>query len=262
MKSIVLCEGPDDLWFISYYLHKVDGWVNTKAESLWRNYRIPQDNIHRKVSYMKKEDNGVAVWSVGGKDSFSEPLHIIIDKFVKEIPSSSLESIVIVRDRDNDNEKTILDNIAKNIKDGLHLQNRISTTCSFECPNGEKTSTKITPVIIPFSEDGAIETLLMNAIKGKTQSGTSIFEAAQEYVSLLENQEEVRENYLKNNRLILKAKYSSMIAITNPDHSTGLFKDMMLSTPWEKSPYVQEHFNVILKAITPNNKLSNTSKNL
>lgn len=255
MKSIILCEGADDLWFISYYLYKIDGWSIKNAESLWKEYKIPGNGIHRKVSYMRKNNNGVAIWSVGGKDSFKEPLHITIDKFVKEIPSVALDSIVVVRDRDNDNENDILNSMAKNIKDGLLLRNGISTMCHIECSNGETASTKITPVIIPFKEEGAIETLLMNAVREETKSGEIIYETAQKYVSLLENHQEVKDYHLKNSRLILKAKYSSMIAITNPDHSTGLFQDMMLSTPWEKSTYVQKHFNVILKAITPSSEV-------
>ncbi|SHK51492.1 Protein of unknown function [Selenomonas ruminantium] len=260
MKSVILCEGQDDLWFISYFLHKIDGWMMDNGKSLWTSYKIPENKSGRKVIYMKKDNDGVAIWSVGGKDSFAEPLHIIIDKFVKEIPSASPESVVIVRDRDNDDEKEILAGMAENIIDGLSLQNNTSTMCNIECPNGEIASTKITPVIFPFYEQGAIETLLMNAVKEKNESGKIIYEEAQKYVSLLENNDDVRKNYLKSTRLVLKAKYSSMIAITNPDHSTGLFKDMMLSTPWEKSAYVQKHFNVILKAITPLKAHANITK--
>ena len=251
MNSIILCEGQDDLWFISYFLHKTDGWImDNNYKSLWTNYKIPQNKASRKVVYMKKDNNGVAIWSVGGKNSFAEPLHIIIEKFVKEIPSKALDSILVVRDRDNDNETEILAGMAKIIKDGLSLKNKITTICDIECSNGEIAHTQITPVIFPFDEDGAIETLLMNAVKEKSEGGKIIYKEAQKYVSFLENNDDVRENYLKNARLILKAKYSSMIAITNPDHSTGLFMDMMLATPWEKSAYVQEHFNVIIKSIT------------
>ena len=56
--------------------------------------------------------------------------------------------------------------------------------------------------------------------------------------------------YLASRRLILKAKYSAVIAVTNPDHSTGLFQDMVMACPWEKSPHVQEHFDVITRAVT------------
>lgn len=34
MRSVIVCEGRDDLWFISYYLHKVLGWDKCDA-SLW-----------------------------------------------------------------------------------------------------------------------------------------------------------------------------------------------------------------------------------
>ncbi len=167
MKSIILCEGQDDLWFISYFLHKTDGWIMDNNKSLWKNYKIPQNKASRKVAYMKKDNNGVAIWSVGGKDSFAEPLHI------------------------NDDENEILAGIAESIKDDLSLKNKIPTTCDIECSNGEIAHTQITPVIFPFYEAGAIETLLMNAVKEQNEGGSIIYEEAQKYVSFLENNDEI-----------------------------------------------------------------------
>ena len=34
MRSVIVCEGRDDLWFISYYLHKALKWDECDA-SLW-----------------------------------------------------------------------------------------------------------------------------------------------------------------------------------------------------------------------------------
>ena len=112
---------------------------------------------------------------------------------------------------------------------------------------------KITPVIIPFSEEGAIETLLMNAIQEKSEAGKIIVSEAKKYISTLQANSTVTAEYLNHNRLILKSKYSATIAATNPDHSTGLFQDLVMTCPWEKSTYVSTHLDVVAEAITSAN---------
>lgn len=59
MKSVVLCEGPDDLWFIGYYLNKVGGWE--KCNSPWENYTIPILHNGQKVIFLKNRTDTVAV---------------------------------------------------------------------------------------------------------------------------------------------------------------------------------------------------------
>ncbi len=252
MKSIVLCEGPDDLWFILYYLYKVAGWSNKgNPQKLWKSFRIKEIDSHQQVQYLQKDGNGVAVWSVGGKDCFQKPIEEIIDTFVKEIPSDAISSIVVVRDRDHDELEDVLHTVETWFPGLGSLKNKESSRYTVIAEDGEEVSTKVTPVIIPFEEPGAIETLLMNAIKEKAECGVCVTQSASEYISSLLEKEDVCKAYFSHERLILKAKYAAMIAVTNPDHSTGLFQDMVLSCPWETSPYVQEHFGIILNAISP-----------
>ena len=111
-------------------------------------------------------------------------------------------------------------------------------------------STGVTPVIIPFSEQGAIETILKTAIREEGEEEALIVNSAEKYISDLVSSGKVGIKYLSGSRLILKAKYSAVIAATNPDHSTGLFQDMVMACPWEKSPHVKEHFDVVLNAVT------------
>lgn len=49
MKSVVLCEGQDDLWFIGYYLHKVGNWM--QCECPWKNYTIALKPGKQKVIF-------------------------------------------------------------------------------------------------------------------------------------------------------------------------------------------------------------------
>ena len=103
MKSVVLCEGPDDLWFIAYYLYKCAGWDRCRQpKEMWRNYEIGLLNPKQQVEYLQKGNDGTAIWAVGGKDNFQRPISTLFDKFISNFPFDPIESIVIVRDRDND----------------------------------------------------------------------------------------------------------------------------------------------------------------
>ena len=250
MKSVILCEGKDDVWFIAYYLYKTAGW--DKCDLPWKNYNIVPLNRKQEVIHLAKESDSVAIWCVGGKDSFEKSISTIFEKFIQTFPFDPIDALVIVRDRDNDTIDDALSQIQKwfpNIE--LEVENKKVSPWNKEI-DGYDVSLKIVPIVIPFSEEGAIETLLMASVREQGPEGEIVVQDAKKYIECLLEKPEIGVNYLSHERLILKAKYAAVIAVTNPGHSTGLFQDMVMACPWEKSKYVKEHFDVILKAISSN----------
>lgn len=108
--------------------------------------------------------------------------------------------------------------------------------------------TTILPVLIPFDESGAIETLLLKSIEDSGKEGAYVAQSARSYIDSAKDN--VFPRYLNKQRLFTKAKYSAAIAITNPDHSTGTFKDFMLSTPWDESASIKDHMKKVVQLIT------------
>ncbi|MDE7261296.1 MAG: hypothetical protein K2N78_04430 [Oscillospiraceae bacterium] len=247
MKSVILCEGRDDLWFIAYYLHKTADWTTRKDG--WRNYTVAPLSSRQAVQYLKKGGDSAAVWCVGGKDSFQGAVSTIFEKFIADYPFDPIDSVVIVRDRDNDPEERILSGMRDWIPGNPVLRNKAPSAWTREI-EGSAVSVKITPVVIPFSEEGAIETLLMEAVRERGREEEIIVQGANAYIDGLRENPEAGIRYLSHERLVLKARYAAVIAATNPDHSTGLFQDMVMSCPWEESAYVKEHFDVIAAAVS------------
>ena len=234
MKSVVLCEGRDDLWFISYYLHKTANWNIVKpSKDVWKHYQLTTLSERQDIQYLKNGNNHVAVWSVCGKNSFEKPICEIL-RIVSNYPFDPIDSIVIVRDRDNDAVEDILREMNSWFGSNVELTNKTTSTLPQEIEE-HNVLTNITPVIIPFSESGAIETILKTAISEEGEEEAFIVNSAEEYVSNLVASGKVGIKYLSSSRLILKARYSAVIAATNPDHSTGLFQDMVMACPWEQS---------------------------
>lgn len=247
MKSVILCEGPDDLWFIGYYLHKVGGWE--KCDPVWKNYTIQELHSGQKVIYLKNGADTVAVWCVGGRDAFSETVSVLLNKIIGTYPFDPFDSIVIMRDRDSESDDEILSQMQQWISSRETLCNKSITVWHKEI-DGTLVSVNIVPLIIPFSERGAIETVLMRSISERDAEGAAVVDEANSYIDKLCSRQEIGTNYLTHDRLILKARYASTIAVTNPGHSTSLFQDMVMACPWEESPHVKEHFDVILRAIS------------
>lgn len=252
MKSVVLCEGHDDLWFISYYLHKTANWKIVKpSKSVWKNYRLSPLTERQEIQYLSNGSDHIAIWSVCGKDSFERPIGELL-RFISDFPFDPIDSIVIVRDRDNDLIDDVLCKMNLWFDGNMDLTNKTTSNLSRVIEDYDVV-TMVTPVIIPFNEEGAIETLLKTAIREEGAEEEFIVSSAEEYISNLVTSGKIRK-YLASSRLVLKAKYSTVIAATNPDHSTGLFQDMVMACPWEKSPHVKQHFDVILHAVTARRK--------
>ena len=252
MKSIILCEGSDDLWFIAYYLHKTAGWDVLRGSEIkrhWKNYQVNPLNEHQQVCYLKKDGDLTCIWCVGGKDCFAQCLKICVEKFVKEFPFDAVGAVVPVRDRDDDTIADILRKFETPLSEISPLQNQQTTEFHVSC-YGEQVSVKVTPVIIPFAEQGAIESLLIASVRDDSEAGKTVAQSAEQFVDALAEQVDVRERYLPHKRQILKAKFSAVVAITNPEHSTARFQDMVVDCPWEQSPSVREHFDVIRHAVT------------
>jgi hypothetical protein len=249
MKSVVLCEGRDDLWFISYYLHKTANWNIVKpSNNVWKNYRFSTLTVQQDIKYLTNGSDHIAIWSVCGKDHFDKPVFEIL-RLISEFPFDAIDSIVVVRDRDNDEIEDILRKMNSWFDNNITLRNKTTSTFSRTIEDYD-VSTQVTPVIIPFTEQGAIETIFKAAIEEEGEEEAFIVREADKYISTLVDSNKVGIKYLSSSRLILKAKYSAVISATNPDHSTGLFQDMVMACSWEKSQHVKEHFDVILNAVT------------
>lgn len=247
MNSIVLCEGFDDVFILGYYLYKTDGWDYKKDGKISELYDFPKVNFRNQIiEVYKKGNDSLAIWCVGGKDSFEEPF-----KFLKKIneqhPEDGLGQVFVLSDRDNfeieECLKIIEDKMKKSGLDVGNLKNNQSNFYVYEVEN-ETYKLNVVPIIIPFEEAGALETVLMVAIQESGEEDKLVVEEAKKYVNSLIHSGELKK-YLQRDRQILKAKFSSAISITNPDRSTALFNTLLMSYPWEEKEEIAKHFRVL-----------------
>ena len=251
MINIILCEGIDDATFIGYYLHKVSNepkWKYDTKAKFTEFYTLPKTkrSIPQIYTRSKNLDDRVAIWPVGGKDSFKK----VIDNIMylnNNFPDNCIDNIFIVSDRDEDDIKETLDRIR---------QYFIQNYCKLECLNNNKVNKSffnvddeeyefnIIPIIIPFEESGSLETLLLNQISCRSEEDKIVVNKAKEYVNDIILNENIT-NYLNKDRLKIKSIFSSTVAIINPDHSTREMDKLLMSFDWQNEYEIKNHFWII-----------------
>ena len=111
-RSIILCEGFDEVYILGYYLFKTNGWKRiAKNKKFSEYYSLPKVNPRNQLIeiYEKMEDR-LAIWSVGGKDSFSKAIQGIKEINLNQ-PEYAINQIFIIQDRDSNEIKETLEEI-------------------------------------------------------------------------------------------------------------------------------------------------------
>lgn len=254
MKSIILCEGSDDQYILGYYLYN-----RTKGNNdCWKRIENKNDFselfelTNFSVECYRKGDNHIAIVCVNGKDRFNKVFQELSNIF-KAYPDE-ISNIVFVMDRDDNLVSDGLSGIKTIIESNLDdaevsdLKNNDINTISFTNDNEEASNLNIIPIIIPFEENGAIETILMKGIKDNSPEENYIVDEAASYIGKLVGSGEIY-SYLQKRRQILKAKFSSVIAVTNPDRSTGTYDKLLTSHEWYNNYEVEKHFKILIEKL-------------
>lgn len=249
MNSIILCEGLDDVLILGYFIHKVSSgskWIYSDSATISNNFNFPIRNKKRENQeiYTRGEDK-LLIWCVGGKDSFDFPIKTIY-KFNTSFPNERFEEIIIFSDRDKCEISTSVLKIEGLFKSNgwlMTLANNKQNSFRYEA-NGEVYEANISPIIIPFETEGALETLLMDGISDTCDEDRFVVDSAKEYIKRAIDSGKIA-TYLQRDRLKLKAEFSATISIMNPDRSTASFDKLLMSQNWEEKAEVKRHFELI-----------------
>ncbi len=244
MKSVILCEGQDDLWFLAYYLNKTAGW-DVKPQK-WKGTKLTCDTEKQQVVYMwhKKSKNCVAIKSADGEANLLEALKDIL-VYDTEETTDPIHAVVLFCDCDTRNQEELAQSMEEWFDDDITLCN--NHVSDYLISEQYDFSLKVLPLVIPFDEEGAIETLLLKSIADDGADGAYVAAHAKAFI------EETKRNvtaYLSKQREFTKAKYAAAMAIIDPTHSRDTFNQLMNATPWETSCSIHEHMELVSKLIS------------
>ena len=254
MKTLIVCEGKDEVLLLGYLLHKTSGhaWAyNPKADVSKNNLFNIRPTRSEKLEIFQKQEDLAAIWAIGGNGNFDRAIKTIID-YANAFPSECFNEIVIVADRDETQIESLVLDLKKSFDiNGMsvELTNNIRYEHVFSIYE-ETFTLGITPIIIPFEKNGALETILLDGISHIGPEEALIVSSSYEYIDELLSLGVITK-YLCKRRHKLKAGFSVALSVINPEHSTGLYDELLLSHAWEEHTEVMRHFAMLISICCP-----------
>ncbi len=161
MNSVMICEGSTDFSLLQYYMRKV---------YLWEDDKEKQTNVlkieGKKSRLFTKGEDTLTIMSVGGCSRLIEGLQKVLNR--NKLSSPDLQGVyrkvVIITDRDEiDTEAAFLGLVSSALVNfGVTCHSVMENNCWLNCEMtnlvGQKLEFRILLMVIPFGENGAMET--------------------------------------------------------------------------------------------------------
>ncbi len=231
MMEIVLVEGVSDVRLISYYLQKTYGWKHEKNNALG----ISENDEYEHIESLSKQENQLVLCGVGGNGKFApfvEKHRINMMLVEKEIAS-----LMVVTDRDEDSDAKVGRKIGKSlesisIRAGEWIRNDMVD--SF----GQHKIINTYLMIIPPSENGALERVIINALNDIPEEKGLI----QEVIKFIESLKNELVKELEQINKYDKAVVGTFFSVRNPQNALRSFGAFLQKVDWSKSEYLKELF--------------------
>lgn len=236
MNKLVLCEGKTDAILLSYYLEKTCGWTHRNApESL----NIKVDEIRGESAFWyRKENDSLLICGVGGKNRFGS---FFREKILPTmVHSNAFSKIAVSIDRDNQDEQSVIDSFCSSFRPIINnIRCDIWVSNTYENSYKQQAFVEFLLVIVPADKEGALETLLLEAISENAYD-KAIVSCSIAYVDQIQP---IASNYLHKKRLKLKACLGVTWAIQYPEKLFSFVDEQIRSVKWESSQVLAQCFH-------------------
>lgn len=231
MTELMLVEGVSDVQLISYYLQNVYGWKYAKNNNLG----IVSLDEHDHIESLSKEGSQLVLCGVGGNGRFAHFVekHRINSMMIER----EISSIMVVIDRDENSIPQIgrtINSLFENIsyRAGKWISNAIED--SF----GQQKQIDTYLLIVPADKKGALENVIINALKDIPEEKVLIEEVMQFIDSL---KPELVPELNQINRAN-KATVGTFFSVRNPKDAMRSFGTFISKIDWSKSESLKDLF--------------------
>ncbi len=244
MKSIIICEGETDFVFLQHFMIKVNGWKDSKQKSNPSFKSSVSNSLSRDFF---KDSNMLTIISCGGCGNIKTVFEEVIRRNENEIEDSERYSkIVILTDNDEDCvEEKIIFELNDILKKEIQISNNKWTTLTFEDTVHNQFDSELLLLIIPFDENGALETFLLESISKENAYDAEIINKAKEFA----DNADPEKKYLSHRGFVTKARLYAYFAI-RIEPTVNQFcqrKNVLTNIPWEKYENVRTVFKELKK---------------
>ena len=231
MTELVLVEGVSDVQLISYYLQNVYGWKHEKSNTL---EIVPLDE-HEHIETLSQNGNQLILCGVGGNGKFA---HFVEQHRVNSIlTDEDISSLMIVTDRDeasNTNVARVINNSLEEIsvEAGKWKDNVIEDLF------GQTKNISTYLLIIPSSEKGALERVIINALNDIPEE-TDLIQEVVQFIDSLKGELVPELNQINKAN---KATVGTFFSVRDPKNAMRSFGVFISKIDWSKSESLKELF--------------------
>lgn len=236
MKSIILCEGGTDLTLIQYFMEKANNWQYDKQVKLFKLKQAKQ---------LKNNENILIIGATGGCSEIPKYFSDVLESNrYSSTPEETYTNIVIITDRDEVGSfDEIKDKILEKLNlNGIEIEKDIENNSWIKCNcldgKMDLINFKILLLVIPFEENGALETFLLNAISQNDDYDKEIINKGNSFV----NEIDPEKRYLNRRRYITKAKFDVYFSVRTSAERFTERQNILRNINWEKYEEIQESF--------------------
>lgn len=240
MNKLILCEGKTDAILLSYYLDHVQQWRPCRHGP--KGFTISADEKSGESAYWYQKGNDyLLICGVGGKDKF---IKFFTDKIRAAIIDAQLFSkIALVMDRDDRQEEDIIAEVCRNFAPVITQANQnLWIDNSYQDSFGQQQILSFLLLIIPTEQQGALETLLLNAIS-EDPYDQEIVTRSSNFVTEIAP---YAKRYIGHARLELKARLGVTWAIQSPGKEFCFLDQQIRFVEWERSQVLKECFSQLI----------------
>lgn len=173
----------------------------------------------------------------------------VLEKNEMESPDGEnyFESVVMITDRDDagtessfiQKVETVLSEKQVVLKD--KIENNQWSMFDMTTRAGDKVHIKLLVLVIPFDEEGAMETFLLRAIGKQDAYDDSIIKDCENFIQ----NTDVAHKYLSKRRLIVKAKFDAYFCVRTAAEQFNERRNIIKNIPWEDYADTQRVFGLL-----------------
>ena len=242
MESILLCEGATDFSLLQTYMRETNNWQEdpTIQQGL---IKIP----NQKSRVFKRGSDLLTVMATGGCSRIPDGVGLVLKRIYSSAPpfNTAYKKIAIVTDNDEISTESDMINQIKKKVDGYsvllseNLTNKKWISCKMKTNVGLDYEFEILLLVIPFSQQGAMETFLLNAIADNDPYDAKLILQSKNFVS----QVDLENKYLTKKSYKIKAEFSTFFCIRTPAEAFSERQTLMRTgINWSNYSLIQKDF--------------------
>ena len=228
--------GWDRFNFNSIFYGKANNWRYDKQVKLFKLKQAKQ---------LKNNENTLVIGATGGCSEIPKYFSDVLESNrYSSIPEETYTNIVIITDRDEAKSfDEIKDKILEKLNlNGIEIEKDIENNSwiKYRCLDGKMDliNFKILLLVIPFEENGALETFLLNAISQNDEYDKEIINKDNIFVDEIDSE----KRYLNRRRYITKAKFDVYFSVRTSAEQFTERQNILRNINWEEYEEIQESF--------------------